>query len=546
MRSDDVERANKVELHWPNKGRHLWTEQSGNRFWLDVDDPRATERRALLRVAGATRGTETLDGNIAVVGDSLHAIHAIGRLESFRPDAGIRLVYIDPPFNTGRQFAQYADALEHAEWLSMMRDRLEAVKPLLHPLASVWVHLDDAEVHRGRCVLDEVFGPDSFVSTIVWQKRTTRESRSAFSSNHDYIHVYAPAGPQKWKRSRNLLPRDPSHYRNRDGDPRGPWVDAPFTAPGFRANQHYTIVNPAGLELAPPKGRSWYATEPIYKDLLAENRIWFPRDGAGLPRMKRFVDEIEGLVPFSLWGPDEAGTNDDAKRHLMAMLPNEPAFATPKPEALLERILHIATDPEDTVLDFFAGSGTTAAVAHKTGRRWIAVERSAPVVASFIVPRLTKVVEGDDPAGITDQVGWTGGGEFAVFELSASVYAEPPAEPRLDVPAWAARIVQAELNSTEVLAPDSAPFCCTVDQTRVAAVAGDLSRTIADELIGSSQPGDQILVLAFDWSTDAEVLLRKERPRLHLRRLTHDLVAEYYPFELSQGPEDKSTSSRVA
>ena len=296
-------------------------------------------------------------------------------------------MYIDPPFNTGQSFAQYEDALDHASWLSMFRDRLLAVRPVLAPTASVWVHLDDAEAHHARCVLDEVFGAEAFVATVIWQKRTTRESRTAFSSNHDYIHVYSPAGPKKWKTARNLLPRDPSSFRNRDKDPRGPWADAPFTAPGFRANQQYEIVNPAGISLRPPKGRSWYATEPVYRRLQEENRLWFPRGGEGLPRMKLFPHEAKGLVPFSIWTAGEVGTNDDAKRQLMGMFPHLEAFATPKPERLLERIVQIATDPGDLVLDFFAGSGTTAAVAQKLGRRWIAVERSVSTTIDYVLPR---------------------------------------------------------------------------------------------------------------------------------------------------------------
>jgi adenine-specific DNA-methyltransferase len=346
----------------------------------------------------------------------------------------VRLVYIDPPFNRGQGFAQYADSLTHSVWLTMLRDRLKAVKPLLGPTASVWVHLDDAEQHRARCVLDEVFGSSAFVTTIVWQTRTTRESRSAFSSNHDYIHVYAPAGPQRWKQSRNLLPKNLSSLRNRDGDPRGPWADAPFTAPGYRANQHYDITNPAGEILRPPKGRSWYATQPVYERLVKENRIWFPRDGAGLPRIKMFPEHLRGLVPFSLWGPDESGTNDDAKRHLMTMFPEVEPFATPKPESLLERIVHIGSDPGDLVLDFFAGSGTTAAVAHKMGRRWIAIERSAHTAATFTARRMLRVVDDLDPGGVTSAVDWHGGGSFVVATVGDSSALAPDASDALRRP----------------------------------------------------------------------------------------------------------------
>lgn len=396
-----------LELTWTNKHLELRSDGDEGYCWGEPGAPCEVEVAPVAAV-----GSDAVSGHF-LVGDSLDALRSL-KNHSAVPAEGIRLVYIDPPFNTGQAFAQYADSLAHSVWLSMLRDRLLAVRPLLGPTASVWLHLDDVEQHRARCVLDEVFGADAFVATVVWQKRNTRESRSAFSSNHDYIHVYAPAGPQRWKRSRNLLPKGVDSLRNRDGDPRGPWADAPFTAPGFRANQHYDIVNPAGEILRPPKGRSWYATRPVYEQLVKENRIWFPREGAGLPRIKMFPEHLRGLVPFSLWGPDEGGTNDDAKRHLMAMFPDVDAFATPKPEALLERIIHIASDPGDVVLDFFAGSATTAAVAHKMQRRWIAVERSLTTASTFSIPRLARVVAGIDVGGVTAQTGWSGGGAFAV------------------------------------------------------------------------------------------------------------------------------------
>jgi len=412
-----------LELNWANKHLELRSDGLEGYRWASREESSAVPTADVV----ARVGFEGPDEGLVVVGDSLKALRWLPAYQGWCGEEGVRLVYIDPPFNTGQAFAQYSDSLTHSVWLSMFRDRLMAVKPLLSPMASVWVHLDDAEQHRARCVLDEVFGPHAFVATVVWQKRTTRESRSAFSSNHDYIHVYAPAGPQRWKRHRNLLPKDADSLRNRDGDPRGPWADAPFTAPGYRRNQHYDIVNPAGDVLRPPKGRSWYATEPVYEKLVADNRIWFPRGGAGLPRLKMFPEHLRGLVPFSLWGPDEGGTNDEAKRHLMAMFPDEAdAFATPKPEQLLERIIHIASDPGELVLDYFAGSGTTAAVAHKMGRRWVAVERSPSTASTFTVPRMARVVAGRDSGGVTEKVGWEGGGSFSVVGLDG-------AAPRVEV-----------------------------------------------------------------------------------------------------------------
>jgi adenine-specific DNA-methyltransferase len=402
------------ELTWDNKDLLLDSTDTGGYEWIPRDHPRALERRAVIADEESSAGEAR--ANLAIRGDALHALMALGGMGTL---GGVRLCYIDPPFNTGQGYGQYADSLRHSVWLSMLRDRLLAVRPLLAPMGSIWVHLDDAEQHRARMVLDEVFGPEAFVSTVVWQKRTTRESRAAFSNNHDYIHVYAPAGPRRWKTARNPLART-DDITNRDGDPRGPWKDAPFTAPGYRANQQYEIVNPAGISLRPPKGRSWYATKEVYDTLVRENRIWFPSNGAGSPRIKRFLEQLTGLVPFSVWGPSETGTNDDATRHLLDLFPDRDAFATPKPEALLERVIHVASDPGDLVLDFFAGSGTTLAAAHKMARRWIGVESSRDVFDDYLVPRLRAVVAGADPGGITHLKGWTGGGAFLTAHLGPS------------------------------------------------------------------------------------------------------------------------------
>jgi len=377
-----------VELTWPNK--HLTLRASGDDKyeWCATDDPRLG---VPLKVQVVDEGGISSADNVLVVGDGLDAVEAL-ESESRAFASGIRVVYIDPPFNTQVNFRQYKDSMQRSAWLSMMRDRLAALSPHLREDASIWVHLDDAEVHRARALLDEIFGEGAFVSSIIWQKKMTRDSRAAFSSNHDTILVYAPSGPRRWKTSRNLLNKEDELLRNRDDDPRGPWSDAPFTAPGFRKAQHYDIVTPTGIVLRPPRGRSWYATEQTFKDLLGDDRIWFPRGGDGNPRIKLFAHQLRGLVPFTVWGASDIGTNDDAKRHLMALFPDKEVFDTPKPESLLERIIHIASNPGELVVDLFAGSGTTAAVAHKMRRRWITVERNVETVEEFVLPRLKAVI----------------------------------------------------------------------------------------------------------------------------------------------------------
>lgn len=454
-------RSGDVELRWANKHLELQAAGDVDYKWAVPEMDSRASKVGLHEVADVGNATSEDRDGLVILGDALDALRVLRHRQTERPrHTGIRLAYIDPPFNTGRTFSQYDDSLADSVWLSMLRDRLNALAPLLAPFGSVWVHLDDAQQHRARCVLDEVFGEEAFVSTIVWQKRTTRESRSAFSSTHDYIHVYAPAGPQEWKLSRKLLPKGTGHLRNRDGDPRGPWADAPFTAPGYRANQQYPLTNPAGDVLRPPKGRSWYATKPVYDELLQDDRIWFPRNGAGMPRMKMFPEHLRGLVPLSLWDPGDAGTNDEAKRHLMNMFPDLGAFETPKPEPLLQRIIHIGSDPGDLIVDFFAGSGTTAAVAHKMGRRWIAVERATDTVTSFLVPRLASVVAGTEDGGITGRVAWRGGGSFAIAQCGLSPEADETTSDKLRE---AAKVrVKSAAYDAENAAPPGSPRSLTL------------------------------------------------------------------------------------
>lgn len=401
-----------VELVWPNKELTLHASGATSYAWVERGDARLSKP---LRVEHLSQQPIGPMSNALVIGDGLDALEMLGTTVALND--GIRVLYIDPPFNTQKTFNQYGDSMARPMWLSMMRDRLAAVKPLLREDASIWLHLDDSEVHRARMIMDEVFGEDAFVASVIWQKRTTRDSRAAFSSNHDTILVYAPSGPRRWKTSRNLLAKDEAALRNRDDDPRGPWSDAPFTAPGFRKAQQYEIVTPSGDVLRPPRGRSWYATEPTFNELLAEDRIWFPKNGSGSPRLKLFAHQLRGLVPFTVWGSADVGTNDDAKRHLLDLFPQSTVFDTPKPEELLERIIHIASNPGELVVDLFAGSGTTAATAHKMRRRWVTVERNTQTVLDFTLPRLRAVVDGTDRGGITSQVSWTGGGSFEVAQV---------------------------------------------------------------------------------------------------------------------------------
>ena len=390
--------------------------------WIGKDTRPKLEPRILLEDStqsyhATSRVTDSdYFDNRLIFGDNLLALKALESEFTGR----IKCVYIDPPYNTGSAFEHYDDGIEHSLWLSLMRDRLEILARLLDPNGSIWINIDEIEGHYLKVLCDEVFGRKNFVANLVWQKRTSRENRAAIGSSHDDIFVYAMCGAQAWKDHRNKLPPNDDGYSNPDNDPRGVWRSIPFSAQGYRANQMYDIDTPTGKKLQPPKGRCWGATEPEYKRLFAEKRVYFPKGGDGRPRIKQYPEEVEGLTPMTWWTAAESGDNEEAKKEILALYPDQEPFGTPKPERLLNRIISIATNPGDIILDSFAGSGTTGAVAHKMGRRWIMVELGEHC-HTHIIPRLQKVIDGKDFGGVTEVMGWKGGGGFRYFRLAPSL-----------------------------------------------------------------------------------------------------------------------------
>jgi adenine-specific DNA-methyltransferase len=288
----------RLELTWTNKDRALLAHEDSSYEWLPPSDYRVAEVR-LLREAGKVGKVHSdsarAKDNLLIRGDALHALTTLlGIPEYSRQYAGkVKLVYLDPPFNTQQAFEHYDDALEHSVWLTMMRDRLEQVKELLADEGSVWVHCDDSEQHRLRCLMDEVFGRDNFRTVIVWQKVATRKSNAEFSTSHDYLLVYAR---DREKFSRNLQPpteEQLARYKNPDNDPRGPWISLPFHVrtdnPARRSEYRYTIALPSGRKVGPPRGRHWNGKRARYEELLADNRFWFGKKGDSLPRFKDFA-----------------------------------------------------------------------------------------------------------------------------------------------------------------------------------------------------------------------------------------------------------------
>ncbi|MDO5319562.1 MAG: site-specific DNA-methyltransferase [bacterium] len=355
--------------------------------------------------------------NLLVHGDNLEALRAILPFYAGQ----VKCIYIDPPYNTGSAFEHYDDNLEHSTWLNMMYPRLKLLREFLSEDGSIWISIDDAESHYLKVICDEICGRKNFVANVVWQKRYSRENREAIGDVHDHILVYA-INSERFKQVRNKVPVSEEQakiYKNPNNDPKGRWRAVPMTAQGWRPNQMYEIVSPSGKVFTPPPGRCWSILESNFKQLLAEGRIWFGKNGDSQPNTIRYLSEVEGFTPWTWWPSEETGHNDESKKEMLALFDKQNIFDTPKPERLIQRIIHIATNPGDLVLDSFLGSGTTAAVAHKMGRRWIGIEMGEHAKTHCAV-RLRKVVDGE-AGGVSKAVGWQGGGGFRYYDLGEAI-----------------------------------------------------------------------------------------------------------------------------
>lgn len=334
----------------------------------------------------------------------------------------IKCIYIDPPYNNGELYHYYNDNTTQTNWLSDMHRVLNLLRPLLTEDGSLWISIDDSEMAYLKTEADAIFGKENFAGTIIWQQRKSRENRAVFSVNHEYILVYAK-NLKSFKKSRNLLPVTEEHiltkYKNPDNDPRGPWqsVTASVQAGHAVASQFYTITSPTGVKHAPPKGRCWIYNEERMRREIELGNIWFGKDGRNAPRVKKFLSQSSlGLTPQTIWLADEVGTSDSAKKQLMAMFPDsDKIFETPKPEELLKRIIEIASNKGDYVLDCYAGSGTTMAVAHKLNRHYVGIEVGNHI-SELVANRISRVVSGEQ-SGISASIGWQGGGNFAFYHF---------------------------------------------------------------------------------------------------------------------------------
>lgn len=403
-------KINKLELTWIGKD----------------EEPLAVEPRLLIETPKHSFGeveTGTLPngkpwkGNMLIHGDNLLALRALE--QDFAGQ--VKCVYIDPPYNTGSAFEHYDDNVEHSIWLSLMRERLVILHKLLSDNGSIWISLDDEEQAYCKVLCDEIFGRRNFIANVIWEKKYSPSNDAKWlSDGHDFIIVYAK-DKSIWRP--NLLPRTDKqnvYYKYDDHDGRGRWRSDNVLVKTFSESGVFPIINPnTGVEYYPPQGSCYRFNKETADRLLAENRLYFGKDGKGAPQLKRYLSEVkQGVTSLTLWKREDVGDNQEAKKEVK-VFNSDSVFATPKPERLIERVLTLGSNPGDLVLDSFLGSGTTAAVAHKMGRRWIGVELGDHAYTHCAV-RMRKVIEGEQ-GGISKSQNWKGGGGFKFYELAPSL-----------------------------------------------------------------------------------------------------------------------------
>lgn len=532
----------RLTLTWANKDRALLSHGESGYEWVDRDDPRAREVRLLNEVDRVGEVAGDASDNLLIRGDSLDALRALVHTPELAAEyrGKVKLVYIDPPFNTGQAFEHYDDSLEHSVWLSMMRERLVLIKELLSPDGSVWVHLDDAEMAYCKVLMDEIFGRQSFVASFVWQKADSPSSNNVpLATYHDFILVYG-TGERTFRAS---AMEDPAvldafpgmtdegvRYRDRLLRKNGkaslrtdrPSMWFPIPAPD---GELVFPVDDDGVE------RRWAFSADSVASMLASNDIVWKRrpkrDGGEqwVPYTREFAPEVPTRPWPTLWS--DVLMNRQAKAQIKKIVQGVATFDTPKPEQLLERVIRIGTAPGDVVLDCFAGSGTTAAVAHKMRRRWVTVELNDKTADTFTKPRLTKVVAGDDAGGITESAGWTGGGGFRDLRIVPSTWEVHSADSDFEV--YRAESVGTETLTRSVAAQlgyqliDDPVFSGARGRSRLVVIDGVADATAMTDIAAALAEGQTALIAATSVTDDAQTTLRELNKGSRVIRIPRDL-----------------------
>lgn len=355
-----------------------------------------------------------LKQNLLIKGNNLIALHTLRQ----RLAGKVKLIYIDPPYNTGNDGFSYNDQFNHSSWLTFMENRLRIARELLADDGTMWISIDAGESHYLKVLCDEVFGRDNYIDEVIWQRSFAPINlKKTLSRSHDVVLVYAKNYDSNFEL--NKLPRSDeanSRYKNPDNDPRGPWTSGDLSVGPVINEKVYPIKTPSGRVVYPPNGYCWRLTKERFNEYAQDNRIWFGDRGDNTPRIKRFLSEVkDGVTATTLWLRDEVGDSQEGKREIKTLFPEGEVFGTPKQERLLQRIITLGSNKGDIVLDFTVGSGTTAAVAQKMGRRWIGIEQM-DYIETIAKERLKKVIAGEQ-GGISKSVNWQGGGSFVYLEL---------------------------------------------------------------------------------------------------------------------------------
>lgn len=379
--------------------------------WIGKGEEPKLEPRILIENPEYSYGDPDSE-NMLIHGDNLLALKALEQDYAGK----VKCIYIDPPYNTGNAFEHYDDGIEHSLWLNLMKPRLDILRNLLSNDGSIWITLDDNEAHYFKVMCDEIFGRSNFVGTTIWQHSLQSKGYPGkFSIHHNYTFCYRKSE----KFFLNSLARTDEHnknYSNPDNDPKGPWRSGDVRNSLVRKNLMYDITTPSGKIIKhPPKG--WRFSKETFEKELSEGKIFFSKDEDRIIR-KIYLADQDGRVPETIWFATEVGTTREANAENKELNPNDP-FGTPKPEKLIERVLMLGSNEGDLVLDSFLGSGTTAAVAHKMGRRWIGIELGEHA-KTHCFPRLKQVVDGEQ-GGISKAINWQGGGGFKFYTLAPSL-----------------------------------------------------------------------------------------------------------------------------
>jgi adenine-specific DNA-methyltransferase len=438
----------------------------------DLKTAADTEYRLLIEEEKYSYG-DSDTGNIIVQGDNLEALKALLPFYAGQ----VKCIYIDPPYNTGSAFEHYDDNLEHTLWLSMMYPRLELLKIFLSEQGSIWITVDDSESHYLKIICDEIFGRNNFLANLIWEKSDSpRMDADFFSNRHDHILIWSRnISATTWNR---IVDKEnvPQHYDKIDKNGRKYYLK-PLRAMGgqgdtrtARPSLFFPLIAPNGSEVYPIRqdgtdGAWRWSKEKIQDEI---DRIdWIDGRKGWSPYFRIFADTNKGRPPETIWAFSEVGSNRTSKAEIKRLFPDEVPFSTPKPESLIERIVSIATNPGDYVLDSFLGSGTTAAVAHKMGRRYIGVEMGEQAKTHCAV-RLKKVIEGEQ-GGISEAAGWKGGGGFRFFTLGEAVFdREGRIKPDISFEDLAAHIYFTETKTPLKRRRKKSPFLSILDGTAFA------------------------------------------------------------------------------